>query len=101
MFNYKSTDFLRESVKLINNALGFDSDLIERDESCSVSLASLLVLTNARLMCASITSNSLLISTNLIKGNRFADFIVASLYIYIGSIEYLHIAIIDPWGLLL
>ncbi|EKX73391.1 conserved hypothetical protein [Theileria equi strain WA] len=60
---------LHDTFMLINNTLALGAS-IEHDETCKVSLASLILLTNARNMTATFSSYSLLVGPNLIKSQR-------------------------------
>ncbi|KAK1444894.1 hypothetical protein BgAZ_108000 [Babesia gibsoni] len=66
----KNSDIIRDSVNLINSSFAVNVDAIGDDESCSISLASLLVLTSAKIMCIPPACHSLLVGQNLIKATR-------------------------------
>ncbi|CDR96469.1 membrane protein, putative [Babesia bigemina] len=66
----EGADLLGESVKLISGTFAVNKEGLVQDESFPISLASLLVLTNAVIMCAPPSSHSLLIGPNLIKAIR-------------------------------
>ncbi|GIX62229.1 uncharacterized protein BcabD6B2_16640 [Babesia caballi] len=63
----KNSDLLSSSVKLINGTFSVETDTLGQGESCAISLASLLVLTNAVIMCVPPSGHSLLVGPNLIK----------------------------------
>eukprot|EP00371_Babesia_bovis_P002702 XP_001611349.1 membrane protein [Babesia bovis T2Bo] len=63
-------DILSDSVKLINGAFTVNDDASGKDESCAISLASLLLLTNAIMMLVPPSVHSLLVGPNIIKAIR-------------------------------
>ncbi|GBE59470.1 integral membrane protein [Babesia ovata] len=66
----EGADLLGDSVKLISGTFAVNKEGLVQDESFPISLASLLVLTNAVIMCAPPSAHSLLIGPNLIKAIR-------------------------------
>ncbi|GFE52872.1 integral membrane protein protein [Babesia ovis] len=64
------SDILSDSVKLINGTFKVNGDAVEHDESYPISLASLLLLTNAIMMCVPPSVHSLLVGPNIIKAIR-------------------------------
>ncbi|KAK1932819.1 putative membrane protein [Babesia divergens] len=76
--NMQNSDLLRDSVKFINNKFAIKADAMSHDESCAISLASLLALTNATIMCAPPSGHSILVGPNLIKATRLDMALVSS-----------------------
>ncbi|ORM41187.1 uncharacterized protein BXIN_0360 [Babesia sp. Xinjiang] len=74
----EGSDILSDPVKLINGTFTVNSDAVDQDESCPISLASLLVLTNAVMMCVPPSGHSLLVGPNIIKAIRLDRALVSS-----------------------